>query len=661
MLFLNWQNTQEGTQDWFVLSLFNTLSPRWYPKNIIGSTDYDFLSMYAQEFVVADVEIQQTYDDLAIETCRTIPVANNTTSKLYDNFGRYFETNILFSQDYETFNSGSLLQGYRQELRFLYQAFIAGTTVGGLTKIGQAFTGVSPIIIQPMHQYPRWKLSVYSGSVTYAGNDFIISNIFIPRLGYIIPTNTPSSFSVENTVITDDTNQVITDDTNQVITDDVGSNFVISYSHLGASTKLGGHKYQYDTLEVTFFASNEFCNSSSTASVTSLAYDVIAANQILRINYSNNYVYYRPQVVSESIPLTDVLMLSSLGYIYNSDRIFGTGAVVETNVVELPSGYQNYDWYYDWLVSYRDTASYVVEVRQYPSASIPDTVYYKSFDKDLPELLPSISTDANQAHWQFTSVGSVPDISAHKNTLQYIDGTPERIMGRNPNYLGLRGNFDYGTASVARLSFSDSMRAEMWLLGIDNSCQNGSFSIGTQDSVTGDSYTIGLNSSTQTAYFNVSIGGVESVSGASIANLFAEAPMRYHYLAFSYASGSVFFTVDGNLIGTGSISGLPNIAYGITKINNSCNLGVDEILLGNEFSFPYDEFQNFQSSKERIRYLGMNSGSVEPYHQAKFTLFGYGEKDIEFHQFSIRGFNTPFYRSAETNYWDILQVPIYHY
>ena len=113
MLFLNWSNTQEGTQDWFVLSLFNSLSERWYPKNIIGSTDYDFLSMYAQEFVLVDQEVQQTMDDLAIETCRVLPVANNTTSKLYDNFGRYFETNKLFSQDYELFNTGSVIQSYR--------------------------------------------------------------------------------------------------------------------------------------------------------------------------------------------------------------------------------------------------------------------------------------------------------------------------------------------------------------------------------------------------------------------------------------------------------------------------------------------------------------------------------------------------------------------
>ena len=520
-------------------------------------------------------------------------------------------------------------------MRFLYQAFLAGTSVEGLTKVGQAFTGISPIIIQPMKQYPRWKLSVYTGSVTYVGSDFIISDVNIPGVGYILPTAIPGSFSV-------------------------GSKFTVSYSHLGTSTKLGGEQYLYDTLEATFFTSFGFSSEpSDTSALENLAYGVIKADQVLRISYSNNFAYYRPQAVSSSIPITNVLTLSPLGYIYNSGRIFGTGAVVQTDVVPLPTGYQNHDWYYDWLVSHRDTAHYTTEIRNYPSSSIPDTVYFKSVDKSFPELLHSFPLE-KQAHWQFSGTGSIWDISGNLNNLSYQSGSAQRIQGRIPNSLGMRGNYTYGSQSVARLNFTKSMRTEIWASGVDNACNGGEFFIETSD-VGGDYYKVGIDASSQNLFLDVSIGGSGSSANASVANWFAEAPLRYHYFTISFASGSVFFTVDGKLLATGSLPGLPSIINGTTTLSNSCNIGVDEVLLGEEFLFPYDELQNFENSKERINHLGTSSGSVDQFHQAKFTLYAYGEKDIEFHQFSIRGFDTPYYRSAENRYWELLQLPMYNH
>ncbi|MFA5395651.1 MAG: hypothetical protein WC346_06465, partial [Methanogenium sp.] len=158
-IFLSWKNTNKDSKERFIISLFSNISSRWYPANIINSLDrdvldtYDFFDTYSEELFLAKQEINQTFKDLSIDTVRTSPVANRSTTKIYDNFGAVFETYKLEEQDFDKFNFTQSLQPYRQELRFLNYAYQAGSTTVGLQHLGYAFTGISPRIEDHIKEY----------------------------------------------------------------------------------------------------------------------------------------------------------------------------------------------------------------------------------------------------------------------------------------------------------------------------------------------------------------------------------------------------------------------------------------------------------------------------------------------------------------------------
>lgn len=645
--FIRWSETSSGSNDQFLVSMFSTLSSRYYPVNIIGSGLYDIFSMYASEFVDAYDEIQQTYDDISIDTVRTTPITGRNFSKMYDNFGALLNSSKRYDQFYDRYSSGSMVQGYRQQLRFLTQAFLNGMSITGFERLGQAFTGVSPIIEEHIKANPRWILKSYSGSVLTVGQGFIISDVYIPRIGNVIPLENSSIFSP-------------------------GDNFVMSFSHLGANTKLSGRDLYYNSIIATYYTDNLH---PTTQSVTTLqntidfqALRVVRADLMIRPYYSRLFSYYRPSDAYDTsssfltdvptsgigIPawlsgtqqtLSDDFAIHEKGFLYNVGRLHGSGSIHDTPVLDLGAKCTEYRWFYDWMVNTREYGRYEVEVRQYPSASIPDSLYYipiVTTDKALPEILPE-DTGSIRAHWFNVRSASIYDATggALLSSTSVPSYTP--ILSRDPRrYCFLySGSIAFNNTSNTVLNFNKSISMQMWLLRLSSTTTKASSAFEIKRQQGSSYYKFYINSNNSTLHFAIADTFTFADVSASISpymNLESPYP---HYFAVSYISGSVLFFVDGTTIGTASIASpnrIPDMPAATQSIDiNIPNIGIDEILLSDDYVDDIIAYDNFMNTRPRYTGVGIPSSSIMRYQQARFTFYGYNTRDIELHQFSVRG------------------------
>jgi len=192
-LYLKWRDTQPDSRDRFIANLFANISSRWYPQNIIGSNLYDLLEMYGSEFSSGSSLVTQVFNDLFIENVRAGTIVGRSVSKMYDNFGVMVGVNKMPYQEYDTFNTGSILNSFRTELKFLTLAYTESTTPDALARIGQSINGISPVVIEPIDNYPGWVLSNFSGSVietvynTQAKKFYVMVNPSFGRFGKVIP------------------------------------------------------------------------------------------------------------------------------------------------------------------------------------------------------------------------------------------------------------------------------------------------------------------------------------------------------------------------------------------------------------------------------------------------------------------------------------------
>ncbi len=641
--FLRWSSSATGTKEQFLVSMFSTLSPRYYPTNVIGSGLYDMLSMYAEELEDLYTENQQAFDDLAIETVRTTNIITRNSSKIYDNFGVLLRSSRRFAQSFNTFDSASVIQSYRQQLRFLTNAFVDGISVVGLESLGRSYSGIAPIIEEHIKANPRWVLSAYTGSVLSVGENFIISDVFIPRVGNIIPTDNVDIFSP-------------------------GDNFAMSFTHLGSNTKLSGEDLFYNTVVNTYYIRETGVSSQSvTDTKNSIEFQVlrqIRADQRIRESYSEDFDYYRPYLAySESVggsgdgigvegtisTLSSDLAIHPLGFLYNTGRLHASGSIHVTPVIDLGDQYNQFRWHYDWLVNTRENGSYSIEVRQYATASIPDTLYYipiVGIDEAIPPILPEVS-GSMLAHWFNVQSQSVFDAKGVNslNASSVPSYTPK--LSRDPR----RHSFLYAGAITfestevhSELDFGGSMYTEMWLLREITPWAGADSALTIQREQGNNYYKIIVNTTSKT--LNLVLNKEGQVGSASVPihdylNLVTPFPQ---YFAVSYVSGSVSFFANGELVGTGSIADPPDIpAMPLATqsiIVGIASLGIDEIVLSDGNLDVNTAKNNFLSTRPRHTGVGIPPSSVERYQQAKFILNGYNVRDTELHQFSIRGFNS---------------------
>ena len=645
--FIRWNETGTGTVDRFLVSMYSTLSSRYYPVNIIKSDLYNIFSMYSEELVDLYDEIQQTYDDLSIDTVRSTPITDRTYSKMYDNFGALIKSSKRYDQYYDTYSTGSMVQSYRHQLRFLMQSFLNGMSVVGLERVGHAFTGIAPLIEQHIKANPRWILTTYTGSVLNVGDGFIIGNVYIPRIGNVFPIDNSTNFSI-------------------------GDDFSISFSHLGSNTKLSGEDLYYNSLVLTYYTNT---NNPIPQYLTTLQDNVdyqtlrvIRADHQIRTSWNNFYTYYRPSegydisgslvgtvpISGMGLPAWVPATLDSIsngfaihegGFLYNTGRIHATGSLHTTPVLDLGEKYNYYRWYYDWMVNTREYGDYTIEVRQYPSASIPNSLYYipiVSVDQSIPPILTE-DTGSIRAHWFNTRSQSIYDAHGISTLVATSVPTYETILARDPR----RYCFLYDSGITFRqtansyLNFSNSMSIEMWLKNLYSGTGADAGALEIQRLEGSSYYKVYINSTTKTLHLAMS-DGVDSADVDADISPYMDLESPYpHYFAVSYISGSVLFFADGTTLGTASIAlpkQLPSMANATQSIALKVGgIGIDEVLLSDDYVDDTVAYNNFMNTRPRYTGVGIPSSSIERYQQAKFTFYGYNVRDIELHQFSMRG------------------------
>lgn len=597
----------------------SSLDIRWYPRNIIGGNLYDLLQMYAIEFASGSVETNRVLRDLYINTVRPDPIDDTSQTKMFDNFGSLVGINKIFAQDTITFNTGSILQSYRSALALYMRSYLWGSTERGLDLIGGALDGVAPIVISPQVVTHGWKLTTLYGKITATFPHYIVLDRELGRYGNIFYVGDESVFTVGNLA-------------------------ALSFSKLDYNTYLRGEKWFYAGDELYFFGASGSLTTSVRSLVETAVLAVEPARVKPRVNFLYDFVYYRP---TESIGQIDdyLSVFDDRRYVYNVQSTPLYGSVYDTGVLELPSGYQSLDWWYDWLAFEINRGQVQVEIRTYPSASIPAAVPYYKYD---PEIVPLLDRNAATAHWLFNKSGSiVPNTVPATYGKNHLTGSVEQSYGlaRDERRLGFRSNgFNYSipAASQSGLDPTGSFGWEIWLAGVDNTYVGSNLVFGRVGAQRGWSVT--FDRANQNLLFSVKSGSVVTAITGSLAADFAANGEYWHRWAgvFSNADGFYLYEDEKLLAQLPVTVTLPTIAEASNPatfdMTGGSSLLVDELVIRNgEVMSLAENYRRWDETRPHIFRVGIPSQSVERYHQARIRMFASGSEETQFHQFSIRG------------------------
>lgn len=676
-IYFSWKDHDNNSKDSFTIKLFSQISPRWYPTNIIGSTVQATFDMYSDQMGSGSVEIAKVFNDLFISTVRTGALTGRSYSKMYDNFGVLYNLDKLYEQSFGTFNSSSVLMGYRNEIRLATDAYFNGTTLEGIKRLGQAFSGMSPYVDEQVKHYLGWKLSTFTGSILETGSNFYVINVNIPNVGNVVP---------KDLVVAS------------------GSTFTFSLSRLGINTKIYSGFHFYSGVDTTIYGSGSTPLFSS--QIENSLQAVVRADQAIYPSYSERYAYWRPSsnFIFSITPPDNIINYND--YIYN----VGTplDVIVSGSVIQLPSNASNFDWQYDWIVRKFNDAEYDMLSRSYPSASIPNTVYFtqinskeqisylpntlgeNSFGDLIPYLVSSSSlpfsfyvyvspgvyvpfivsgsegTYGKTSHYIINRNSTLSDVSGHGYNLDRVVSFGSSSIynrGRHQNQIvpfKLNSSNMYFSGSTGGWqNFRESFYFEFWARGIDNTFGNSYLQFKRQDTTTNlyDRGTItdnGWCAYIDNSYFsfNIKSGSTTGSVVFPITDYLGEEPSRWHYFAGTFSSGSVYLFIDGKTVQTDLVPllSLSNTINGYSSFvsSGSCTTGVDELLVSSGFLAPEESYRHFNLSKPRF---GENtifaSGAIELFHQPCIIIKASGTAEIEWHEFSIRARESTIYTARD--------------
>jgi hypothetical protein len=178
----------------------------------------------------------------------------------------------------------------------------------------------------------------------------------------------------------------------------------------------------------------------------------------------------------------------------------------------------------------------------------------------------------------------------------------------------------------------------------------------------GQGYAIQFDFTGNTLRFTVGSASVTGVVTCSIANLRAESgfPANYHYVAGSLLHGyGLFLYIDGVLQSSVAYTGSVQSGSVAFKVRHGETMFVDEFSMWSGYLNENDALARYTMTKERLRYLGMPSGSYQPYHQARFTTYASGSSEFELHSFSIRGLQNTSASIFDPRKTDLYALPIF--
>lgn len=654
-VFLSWKNQTVNSKERFITNLFGRVSPRWYPVNIIGSTVYSVFDAYATQLFSSSADLNWVMRDTFLSDCRTGNFPGNEYSKLYENFGVLYEIPKMYSQNFDTFNTGSSLVGYRNQIRLLSDAYFGGSSIESFQRVGQSYTGVSPYVQEFVKSYGGWQLTCLSGSVLKEGPDFYVIDKSIPEIGNIVQKN--------------------------ILEVDLSS-YVYTLTKLGVNTKIYSKKHVYGGLLTTIYNSGSIDFSGA---IQNALHGVVRADQYVLLSYSSNYAGWRPGNFPEAFPTSSIGQSIQL----YQDYLQNVGVNVLTEITgsafSLPVNYNTHDWQYDWVVRTYNDAYYEMYVRSYPLENIPDTVYFTQTNSQTPiEYFPIYSI----SHEPFVETGSAQfdviqdDGYADFMTLtaasciHYIANSEDRIDDVSGWGSTLFRDMSYGTASVykrgrhenqlvpfkvpgADMQFTGSATSlkgfstpfyfEFWACGIDNTFTSSAYLQYKIQSTLTDIYGKGtINSKGWCAYidsaqfaFKLSTTGSPAFCSLNISDYLDEEPSRWHLFAGTYSSGVIYLYVDGEKLAEAVVGNIDInfAASGSTSfsISGPCQAGVDEFVIQQGFLSPDMAMEHFELTKPRMSSTSiMFSGSVPQYHQPKIVMHTQGSREIEWHEFSVK-------------------------
>lgn len=633
-IYNNWQDNNLRSSEHYTYRLFSHLSSEYYPVHVKGTELYNIMNMYGREFATSSIELYKVFKDLDIKTAQTTPISSTNLSKLYENFGTLVEANKFFNQNYETYNSATgSFQSYRQMLRLLYDATLNGSTNYAIDRIGHAYTGVAPITIQPIIDKPRWRLTTYTGSVLSKGDNFFVLDKEIPIYG--------------NIFVTEKIDEI-----------EIGQEIVLTRSKLGFNTKLFGSKDFYSGIYLYIFADEDTITNTFKESFENHLNNISKGDVYFYPTYSSNFKYWRPDA-----EVSDFSLITG-NYLINSIKTSPTGAVLQSSILELPSDYSSYDWYYDWLILNRNESYYVPYARQYPSASIPNTVKFIPVTGEILDDLPFPSTMTG-VHWIFDKNTRAEDISGNDplnldlNTSYGTSSIP--MLSRKPGRLGVFASgssllYEKVSGSFPDIAASNnSFFIETWIKGLDKvgSTNMSHFTIkntnveSTSNTLTDNGILFSVDFPSETMKLEVYNFLSFSVTG-SVSNLLSEEPDRYHYIGAGLngiGPDNAYLFIDDEIIATGSVLISPPLlsdGYTATIIEGT-GIGIDEISIQGTYLTPEDLKKRFLETQPRLNSYKRHRTEVEKFQQGMVKVFASGSGEFEWHQFSIRGIEEPLF------------------
>lgn len=622
-IFNIWKNNTPRSKEAFTHRLFSHLSPDYFPVNVIGTELYDIFEMYGVQLASGSAEIYQVLRDLAISSVRTTAISTSNLSKMYENFGVLYEVSRLFEQNFDAYSYTYTLQPYRQNLKFIADAAVQGTTIEAINQVGRGYTGMAPVIVQPLIDKPGWRLTTHTGSVVAKGNNFFLLDKDIPKIGRVIPTDRIDEITV-------------------------GQDIVLSWSKLGINTKLGSAYDYYSGLRIYVFSTGSIQTDSFKASIENAFDNVKKADLHMSVLYRDKFVFWKPT----TNPIPDEFSLQTGDFLINSKNISPTGAVIYSPVLTLPSDYKDYNWFYDWATLLRNEANVLTRVRQYPISTIPESVYFNDITPEYVDLLP-VSDPTGSVHWVFDTQTSAEDISGNQFRLPRINavGTGSiPIRGRDLRRVGVRASgsalaFEAPVSNFIDLS-AGTFGCEMWLYGADTGSvpSGGAFTIKRDSAgprghtLNGTGFRLTLDVAAKQLQFEMAFGTNAVVTG-SVASILSEQPSRYHYFAAGIDQGRIFLYADDKILNVSySTIALPDLSNAFTGIyTTNTTIGIDELLVSKDALIPSTAKARFLATRSRLYFPERRKDNVERYHQSEIVVRASGSNEAEIHAFSIRG------------------------
>jgi len=656
-VFLDWKSTAARSKERFINRLFGYLSPTLYPINIIGTVEYDVLSAYAEEFASGSAEINSVFRDLSLSTARISAIANRSYSKLYDNFGIVLGVNKLTEQNYETFNTGSYLNSYREELRTLFEAAYARTSRYAVERVGNAYTGVAPLVVDYSLQRARMKLN------------------------YKVATVVSSNEINRNFSVLDDGTKL-----HGFMLASEGDTVTICNGKIG-QTKIFSREKVLSSPDIICFPSSSL-STAGKSFIQDQLLKSLRVDQFSDFSYSDDYSYQRwtAPTGSSAVAYDTYLEITPSGVMRNSRDLPVYGHFITGSLMEMPPSFLtgSNSYYPDFFIKTLNDSHCQTYLRFGNSTTLSELTYFSEMTNELVEpmifrtsLKPAfITTGSLGAHYlpdQNHKSGTCKDlfdISGNAITLVHDLGSPYNLESRLENRAGVSCSgsmLRYVGNTSPELFMTGDWYCMFWVWGL-NSGNTGNIVFKVQNTVdtflglSDIGYACDIDISNSLITISWDNGSSTYTQAASIAAWTAIDYSQPHLCTFIYAGGTVSLYIDDQrLTEVPATTAFPVLTIARPSLLIAGGiLGIDELIIEGAALTEADVVNVFENTKLRFTspYFRPHDALslARQYVQPAYKLFSDRAKEIEIHQFSVRGAELSIIQSVNNRFVEVPKI-----